>query len=121
MSFQGALAVVFVVMVVAMIGHLLVRGITGGEQVARQFRGEELDHHLPVERHFGGQEDATHAAAAELAHEAGELRRLLARFDLGGNEGEISQAERAMKMAGKPQKAAALGLETKKDELLSLS
>lgn len=30
-SFQGALAVVFVVMVVAMIGHLLVRGITGGE------------------------------------------------------------------------------------------
>ena len=30
-SFQGALAVVFVVMVVAMIGHLLVRWITGGE------------------------------------------------------------------------------------------
>jgi predicted Ser/Thr protein kinase len=30
-SFQGALAVIFIVMVVAMIGHLLVRGITGGE------------------------------------------------------------------------------------------
>ncbi len=30
-SFQGALAVIFIVMVVAMIGHLLVRWITGGE------------------------------------------------------------------------------------------
>lgn len=44
--------------------------MTCGADVARQLRRQELDHHLPMQRSLGGEEQAAHAATTELLLDA---------------------------------------------------